>query len=223
MAMAMAMAIAMATEAAPKNTFIVKIRSLPWTADSMRPNQALEAALALSRAPNLVRVLRRWPLPPGITSLLQILSGDASALAEAKRLTCLDENEIIAIVELYVLRVLLFRGASARRILGVENGAERGQMRRHMGYLMSWLHPDKSGNPWRIAFGRRVLEAWRQVDMGTDVYQPRPLFSQRRKNRNTSFVLPWITVSSEQSVWYRIFDWRRRLRFWHSDASRLRQ
>jgi hypothetical protein len=182
----------------------------------MRRNQALEAALALSRAPNMVRLLRRQPLPTGITLLLQMLAGDAHALNEATCLTGLDENEAIAVVELYILRVMLFRGASPRRILAVEEDAERGQIRRHMGYLMGWLHPDKSGNTWRVAFSRRVLEAWRQVDMGIEAYQPRPPLSPRRQNRKPLFVLPWIALPAEPRLWYRILDWRRRLRPWRS-------
>jgi hypothetical protein len=182
----------------------------------MNSNQALEAALALSRAPNAVRLLRRQPLPTGMTFLLQMLAGDAHALDEARRLTGLDENEVIAVVELYILRVMLFRGASPRRVLGAEEGAERGQIRRHMGYLMGWLHPDKTGNTWRIAFSRRVLDAWRQVDMGTEAYQPRPPFNQRRQNRKPLFVLPWIFLPPEQRLSYRVLDWGRRLRPWRS-------
>ena len=34
----------------------------------MTPNRALEAALALSRARNMVRLFRRQPLPPGINT-----------------------------------------------------------------------------------------------------------------------------------------------------------
>jgi hypothetical protein len=181
----------------------------------MSPNLALEAALALSRAPSIVRLLRRQPLPTGITLLLQILAGDTDALNEATHLTGLDENELTAVVELYILRVMLFRGASSRRILGVED-AERAQIRRHMGYLMGWLHPDKRGNTWRVAFSRRVLEAWRQVDMGNEAYQPRPRFDQRRQNRKTLFVLPWIFPPSEQPLLYRFLDWRRRSRPWRS-------
>jgi hypothetical protein len=183
----------------------------------MSQNQALDAALALSRAPNMVRLLRRQPLPTGISFLLQILTGDPQALNEATRLTGLGENDLIAVVELYVLRVMLFRGASPRRVLGIEDGAERGQIRRHMGYLMGWLHPDKSGNTWRIAFSRRVLEAWRQIDIGNEAPQPLPAtLSRRRQNRKSLFVLPWIFPAPEQTLWYRILDWRRRLRLWRS-------
>jgi hypothetical protein len=183
----------------------------------MSPNLALEAALALSRAPGMVRLLRRQPLPTGITLLLQMLAGDAYALDEATRMTGLDENEVTAVVELYVLRVMLFRGASPRRVLGVENGAERGQIRRHMGYLMGWLHPDKSGNTWRVAFLRRVVEAWRQADIRAEAYEPLPpSFSQRGQNRKPLFVLPWISQPPEQRLWYRILDWKRRMRPWRS-------
>jgi hypothetical protein len=182
----------------------------------MSANLALEAALALSRAPNMVRLLRRQPLPMGITLLLQIVAGDDRALKEATRLTGLNENDVTAVVELYILRVMLFRGASPRRVLGVEDGAERGQTRRHMGYLMGWLHPDKTGNTWRVAFSRRVLEAWRQVDMGDEAVQPRPPLSKHRQNRRPSFVLPWISLPPEQRLWYRILDWRKRLRPWGS-------
>jgi hypothetical protein len=182
----------------------------------MSANLALEAALTLSRAPSMVRLLRRQPLPTGITLLLQMLAGEAHALNEVTRLTGLDENEVTAVVELYILRVMLFRGASPQRVLGVEDGSERGQIRRHMSYLMGWLHPDKSGNTWRVAFSRRVLEAWHQVDTGTEAYEPPAPLSQRRQNRKPAFVLPWISLSPEQSLWYRILDWKRRLRPWRS-------
>jgi hypothetical protein len=182
----------------------------------MRPNLALEAALAVSRAPNMVRQLRRQPLPSGITLLLQMLSGDSHALNEVTRLAGLDENEVTVVVELYVLRVMLFRGASPRRVLGVEEGAERGQIRRHMGYLMGWLHPDKSGNAWRVAFSRRVMEAWRQMDGGAEAYEPRPPSRQRRQNPKPLFVLPWVSLPAEQQLWNRILDWKKRLRPWRS-------
>jgi hypothetical protein len=182
----------------------------------MRPNQALEAALALSLAPNMVRVLRRQPLPTGITLLLQILARETQALSEAKSRTRLDENELIAVVELYILRVMLFRGATPRRILGVEDGAERGQIRRHMGYLMGWLHPDKSGNTWRAPFARRVLEAWQRIDMEAEVHRPQQPLGEGRQNKKALFLLPWITLPPEQAPRYRFLDWRRRLRFWRS-------
>jgi hypothetical protein len=132
------------------------------------PNHALDSAMTLWRAPRLVRVMRSTRLPEGLTFLLRILSGERQALVEAQRMTRLDEDAIISIVEFYVLQVMLFRGASSRRILGVEPGAERSQIRRHMGYLMSWLHPDREASTWRVVFARRVLDAWRQIERGAE-------------------------------------------------------
>jgi hypothetical protein len=155
------------------------------------PNQALESAIALSRAPRLTRVMRSMPLPEGLTFLFQILSGERQALVEAQQMTGLDEKVILSIIEFYVLRVLLFRGASSHRILGVEPEAERSQMRRHMGYLMNWLHPDREASTLRVAFARRVLDAWHQIASGAEEDGPRLPSATTRKGRPL-FITPWI-------------------------------
>jgi hypothetical protein len=157
------------------------------------PNHALESAIALSRAPRLTRVMRSMPLPEGLTFLLQILSGERQALVEAQQMTGLDEKVILSIIEFYVLRVLLFRGASSHRILGVEPEAERSQMRRHMGYLMNWLHPDREASTLRVAFARRVLDAWRQIASGTEEDGPRVPSAATRIARPL-FVIPRIPI-----------------------------
>jgi hypothetical protein len=157
------------------------------------PNHALESAITLWRAPRLVRVMRSMRLPEGLTFLLRILSGERQALVEAERMTRLDEGDIISIVEFYVLQVMLFRGASSRRILGVEPGAERSQIRRHMGYLMSWLHPDREASTWRVVFARRVLDAWRQIERGAEQDGPQlPSVAPRTGRR--LFLIPRIAV-----------------------------
>jgi hypothetical protein len=162
----------------------------------MTPNRALDAALALWRAPSLAGVMRSRPLPEGLTFLLRILSGELEALAEAQRLTRLDKDTIIAVAELYVLRVMLFRGASPRRILGVEPGAERSQIRRNMSYLTSWLHPDRNARAWRVVFARRVLDAWRRIDRGAEGDGPQ-VPSIGARNRRLRFLIPWIAVRPE--------------------------
>jgi hypothetical protein len=175
------------------------------------PNHALESAIALSRAPRLVRVMRSTRLPEGLTFLLRILSGERQALVEAQHMTRLDEEAIISIVEFYVLQVMLFRGASSRRILGVEPGAERSQIRRHMGYLMNWLHPDREANTWRVAFARRVLDAWHQIERGTEEDGPRLPSATTRTGRQR-FLIPWIAVRPPRAAWVSfpfIGIWRR--------------
>jgi hypothetical protein len=163
------------------------------------PNPALESAIALSRAPRLTRVLRSMPLPGGLTFLLQILSGERQALVEAQEMTGFDEKVIISIVEFYVLRVILFRGASPHRILGVEPEVERSQIRRHMGYLMNWLHPDREASTWRVAFARRVLDAWRQIESGAEEDGPRLPSTATRIGRPL-FITPWIAVRPAQAA-----------------------
>jgi hypothetical protein len=66
-----------------------------------------------------------------------------------------------------VQNVLLFNGAPPHRILGVNPGASREDMRTHMRLLMLWLHPDVAGaDAWRTAFAPRVISAWRDVSGG---------------------------------------------------------
>jgi hypothetical protein len=155
--------------------------------------------------------MRSMRLPEGLTFLLQILSGEREARVEAQRVTRLDEDEIVSIVEFYVLQVMLFRGASSRRILGVEPGAERSQIRRHMGYLMSWLHPDREASPWRVVFARRVLDAWRQIERGAEEDGP-PLPSVATRTGRQRFLIPWIAIQPPRAAWVRfpfIGIWRR--------------
>jgi len=126
-------------------------------------------------------------------------------------MTRLDEEAIISIVEFYVLQVMLFRGASSRRILGVEPGAERSQIRRHMGYLMNWLHPDREANTWRVAFARRVLDSWHQIERGAEEDGPRLPSAATRTGRQL-FLIPWIAVRPPRAAWVRfpfIGIWRR--------------
>ena len=183
----------------------------------MSPNLALEAAVALSRAPNMVRLLRRQPLPAGITLLLQMVAGDVHALNEATRLTGLDENEVTAVVELYILRVMLFRGASPRRILGVEEEVERGQIRRHMSYLMGWLHPDKS----RQRVARRLfapcfggLASGGHGDRG--IPTAATIHASVDKAESLCSCCPGFPYHLNNGFGSRILDWRRRLRPWRS-------
>ena len=115
----------------------------------MKHNRALDAAIALSRAPTRATAMRVQELPTGVNLLLRILVGDADALSEARNLTGLRDQDLLVIAELYVLKVMLYRGASARRILGVGFGADRREMRQHMGWLLAWLHPDRNPGAWR--------------------------------------------------------------------------
>ena len=172
--------------------------------------------MALSRAPNTVRLVASTAAASGNNPPFTNVVWRFHALSEATRLTGLDENEVTAVVELYVLRVMLFRGASPRRILGVEEGLSEAKFGGIWATLWGGFTLIRAGNTWRVAFSRRVLEAWRQMDMGTEAYESRPPFAQRRHSRKPLFVLPWISPPPEQTLWQRILDWRRRVRPWRS-------
>lgn len=130
----------------------------------MAANLALDAALALAHTPTLAEAMRRRPLPTGVEPLLQILAGDGASVAAAAGLAWDKDGHLLGAVELYVEQVMLYPGAPPRRVLGVDDGAGRPEMRRHMGLLMTWLHPDKNAAAeWRSAYAGRVLAAWREL------------------------------------------------------------
>jgi hypothetical protein len=133
----------------------------------MKRNSALDAAVALARSPRLCEGMARRPLPSGVDLVLRLLARDDRALDEAQMQTRLDASALATIAELYVLRILLERGAAPHRVLGVERGADRARSRRHMGYLLMWLHPDRNADAWRAALAGRVIDAWRRIDRET--------------------------------------------------------
>ena len=159
----------------------------------MPANRALDAAIALARNPTLAAGMRCQPLPEDIKLLLGILAADADALTEARRITGFPQNELAPIIESYVLKVMLFRGASSRRVLGVESNAERHEIRRNLRYLLNWLHPDKNASIWHAAFARRVIVAWRSIDRGQDDGEPSGPTSKAHRSRYPQR-LPWIVL-----------------------------
>ena len=128
----------------------------------MQANRALDAALALARNPGLATSMQGRPLPSGIPLLLQIVADEADAAGGVAKAFKLDERSLRFAVEHYVQTVMLFAGAEPARVLGVEPGASRAQMRIHLRWLMRWLHPDHNPAAWRSAFADRVLTAWRE-------------------------------------------------------------
>jgi hypothetical protein len=177
----------------------------------MNHNRALDAAIALSRTPTRAAAMRVQELPTGVNLLLRILVGDADALSEARNLTGLCDKDLLVIVELYVLKVILYRGASARRILGVGLAADRREMRQHMGYLLAWLHPDRNPGAWRAAFASRVITAWRSVDRGEEdqlTLVRSPVTPRFRRSQR----VPWIALPPDPAFSRSAHRWRRALR-----------
>ncbi|WP_052699221.1 hypothetical protein [Hyphomicrobium sp. 99] len=126
-------------------------------------NPALKAALDLLRMPSQVRMMRSAPLPLGVLLLLRLAAAEAGAECEAeevnKRASSANRDAAIFFIE----QVLLAWNSDAYRVLGLDDTATATELRRHMAYLLKWLHPDVSRDPHKARLAQRVLIAWNEV------------------------------------------------------------
>jgi len=131
----------------------------------MREGGALLTASQMRQKPALVRVVREAPLPAGMTWLLEVATGDATALAAAEALTGEPTPVQMDAAGFFVEQILFMPGADHYRVLGASSSAEAAELRHHMALLMRWVHPDaqmgKAGDPIdRSIFATRVTTAW---------------------------------------------------------------
>ena len=137
----------------------------------MRSSAALDIALTLAEQPDLAPWVSRAPLPPGVTLLLELATGEVAALDSAN-----DGDAALrrlqAAAAVFIEQVLFTQTADSYRVLGASPTATRRELRRHMALLVKWLHPDRldpdsndCGND-RSIFCRRVTQAWE--DLKTD-------------------------------------------------------
>ena len=138
----------------------------------MLRNRALLCALEIASMPTLVAQARQQPLPDDVLDVIRIAAGCKETLDEAVKLSGRDPRFVKAAAELYVQQILLFSTADSYRILGVRSGVTREEMRTHMRWLMTWLHPDRAKANWQTVFASRVLAAWREA--GNAPLAPRP-------------------------------------------------
>jgi hypothetical protein len=154
---------------------------------------AVRAAVKLYATPPSLRMVRAAPLPPGMTVLLTIASGDTDALRQAARSLDRPEQSISDAVQFYVEEVMFAPGADAHRMLGCSAGATMDELKAHRTLLLLWLHPDRAGTTGAQAksagMSRRVIDAWRVVsrDTGQDLGTPqdieRPASEHRRRRQ----------------------------------------
>jgi hypothetical protein len=127
---------------------------------------AVAAALAMLRDPRLVRLAQRAPLPRGMTLLLEIAAGEATALASARSMTSRSEATLQKAAGFFIEQVLLNRQSDNYRVLGSSPDASAAELRRHMALLLKWLHPDlfqSAGDDNgfnRSAYVNLVTNAW---------------------------------------------------------------
>jgi DnaJ-domain-containing protein 1 len=159
-------------------------------------NQILQTALALRLSPGERFRLLRQPLPPGITSVIEMASGAPQALKDAA--VELGESEAVVLeAARFYLEQMLFAApdADAYRILGVPPQAEQDQIRLHHRLLQRWLHPDRALAGDASVFATRVNQAWSRLrtpalreeydaalmgngQAGVDVPAPSPAFAR---------------------------------------------
>jgi hypothetical protein len=132
--------------------------------------------------------MRQTELPPDVSVLLQYLAGEIPA----SQVGC-GNVHVHDTVERYVLTVMLFPGAPPGRVLGLTGCSPRNQARAHVRWLMLWLHPDKSGSPWRASYCARVIEAWHVFSRSSQSHtNSSPTPTQRRRPSTNSIKLAWV-------------------------------
>lgn len=130
----------------------------------MSGGEALDLALGLLRAPARRGLLVARPLPSGMTTLLEVAGGSASAARDASAATGATPAELLEAARFFVQQILFHEDADAYRILGTRPDATQARLLAHHRLLQRWLHPDRDGGmAWDSAFSARVNEAWNRL------------------------------------------------------------
>lgn len=127
-------------------------------------SQVLDTALALRQSPGERFRLLGQPLPPGITQIVEIVSGAPQALRDAA-LELGEPDAVVLEAARFYLEQMLFASpdADAYRILGVSPKAEHELIRLHHRLLQRWLHPDRALAGDASIFATRVNQAWSRL------------------------------------------------------------
>jgi hypothetical protein len=129
----------------------------------MSDKMALKIAIDLMHVPSQVRLVRSEALPDGVLILLRIAAGDA----EAERIGALAVDRSAAVLRqaatFFVEQILFAPNADSYRVLGAAPQATAAELRRNVGLLLRWLHPDLDPQGARSIFARRVTAAWNDL------------------------------------------------------------
>lgn len=162
--------------------------------------QALTLAVDLLRFPSKVRALRCAPLPPGILLLLRLAADEADARLEAgemhKRAVAAHRDAAIFFIE----QVLLASNSDSYRMLGLDKSAGNAELRRHMVYLLKWLHPDRHGDAHKAHLARRVLLAWNDIRAANRAASGRADAERESGSRSSLRKRPHISERASRNV-----------------------
>jgi hypothetical protein len=107
--------------------------------------------------------MRAHPAPADSLVVIRIAAGCPKTLRDAVRATGVGPDAVRDACVLYLQQIHFAPGADSYRVLGVRSDAPRSEMREHMRWLMTWLHPDENRGEWESVFAERVLRAWREA------------------------------------------------------------
>src|SRR6185312_5977393 len=126
-------------------------------------NEALQAALALYRAPTERFTLSHTELPRDIGPVMRLASAPQPLLQQTAAELGEDETVLLEAIRFYLQLMLFQPEASAYRVLGLAADAPQRQVREHYRWLQRWLHPDRRGEDWESLYAPRVNWAWNQL------------------------------------------------------------
>lgn len=150
-----------------------------------------ELALAFHRSsashPELLR--NRRPLPPAVGILLRLAGGTASQELDPALPALAPADELRAAALFFIEQVLLQRGGSHYRVLGLPQDATAEQIKEHHRLLMRLFHPDRESltDAPREEFAARINLAYNTLrDAGQRSSYDANLRAQRQAHRQTS-------------------------------------
>lgn len=129
----------------------------------MSDRMALKTAVDLLHVPSQVRLVRSEPLPEGVVTLLRIAAADEDCTQTAAALMDRTPDLMGKAAMFFIEQILFAPDADSYRVLGAGPQATSGELRRNVGLLMRWLHPDLDRRGERSVFISRVTTAWNNV------------------------------------------------------------
>lgn len=126
----------------------------------MSGSTALRTAVELVHMPTRARLLRREPLPDGVVDLLRIAAGEDDAIRSASTALERPADVVRQAAEFFIEQVLLAPESDSYRVLGADPTAPSAELRRNLGLLLKWLHPDLERGAEHALYVNRVTQAW---------------------------------------------------------------
>ena len=160
--------------------------------------RAIFLALDLARMPALAMSAAAPVVPDDALELIRIAAACPTACRAAEAATGVPVDRLMEAARFYLQQALFRADADCYRVLGLQPGASRDVARRHLRWLLQWLHPDRNSG-WDNVYAERVVKAWREVSLSVRLNDAgQPIHSRaappRRAQSNVirPVRLPWI-------------------------------